>query len=203
MPPLRILKKRTRQGVESLNKEKDRLDREVKDSRERLRASVSFNAQFWTTAHEVEKLVLEVLVSREISLADFGGHPARWQQTDEARIVFSHVRAQEHRVASFKAQAKILGNPRQKIHEAFMNLLTTSPIGLNMKSGSAPRDKSGQSQFQGQLIKDQKALYSNGRLLWCPVLHEWLPKELMKAGHLFPCVHGQQGSAKVLERDSH
>lgn len=191
-PPLHIPKKRTRQDVEDLNDEKKKIEQEVKTTRRRLKAHGSFNAQFWSTAHEVETLVLKrTKIERKISLADFGGHPARWQQTDEARNLLSRVRAQEHRAASFEKQAKALGDRRRKFHEVFMSLFNTSTMGLNIKSGSAPRDKSVQSQFRNNLITDQNSIHPNGRLLWCPIMHQWFPQELMKAGHLFPCMHGQ------------
>lgn len=191
-PPISIPKKRAREDVGSLIQEKGRIDNEVKEKKKKLKAHGSFNVKFWSTAHEVESLILErTHVERKISLADFGGHPARWQQTDEARTIFSRIRAQEHRVSSFGQQANVLAQPKRNLREVFMGLFTTSPMGLNIKSGSAQRNKSIQSNFRDQLIKDQNAQHDNGRLLWCPVLHEWVPNQQMKAGHLFPCIHGQ------------
>lgn len=55
-------------------------------------------------------------------------------ETDQARTLFSRIRAQEHRVTSFKTQANVLGHPRRKLNEVFMNLFTTSPTRLNIHS---------------------------------------------------------------------
>ena len=142
-PPISIPKKRAREDVGSLIQEKGRIDNEVKEKKKKLKAHGSFNVKFWSTAHEVESLILErTHVERKISLADFGGHPARWQQTDEARTIFSRIRAQEHRVSSFGQQANVLAQPKRNLREVFMGLFTTSPMGLNIKSGSsAQRNK--------------------------------------------------------------
>lgn len=51
-------------------------------------------------------------------------HPARWQQTDEARDLLSRVRAQERRAASFEKQARILGTNggnSRSVHESFQH----------------------------------------------------------------------------------
>ena len=84
-PPISIPKKRAREDVGSLIQEKGRIDNEVKEKKKKLKAHGSFNAKFWSTAHEVESLILErTHVERKISLADFGGHPARWLAADWA-----------------------------------------------------------------------------------------------------------------------
>ena len=136
-----------------------------------------FNAKFWSTAHEVESLILErTHVERRISLADFGGHPARWLAADWA-------------TSQCPCTAK--AEPWRGFHGP----LHHKPYGTQYQEWLLRSKKQETSPSRAtsvtNLSRTQNAQHDNGRLLWCPVLHEWVPKQQMKASHLFPCIHGQ------------
>lgn len=65
------------------------------------------------------------------------------------------MEAQENWIATFQSQTKAQGHPRQKLNEFFMNLFTTSLMGLN------------DIQLGSLLIKERNALHNNGILFSC------------------------------------
>ncbi|KAJ1715233.1 hypothetical protein NYO67_2619 [Aspergillus flavus] len=191
MPTLVIPKKRCREEIPQLMDKKDRLDSESHKARKKIKAQGSFNAQFWTAAAEVEAIILsKTRVVSEISLAQFEGEPSAWERTEEARRLFEQMRAQQRRLKSYQKQATTLAKPKRSLRECFMNLFTSSRMGLGVTTGMGERDHSVQSNFRQQLLVDYESERDDG-LIWCPVSHGWIHSDHMTASHIFSYKHGQ------------
>ncbi|GAB1200486.1 hypothetical protein APSETT444_009859 [Aspergillus pseudonomiae] len=191
MPSLFIPKKRCHEEIPHLTDRKDRLSSESDKARKKLKAHGSCNAQFWSAAAEVEAIVLsKTRVVSEISLAEFEGEPSAWECTEEAKMLFEQMRAQQVRMTSYQKQALTLTRKRGSLRESFMNLFTSSRMGLGIATGMGPRDSSVQSNFRRNLLADYESVGENG-LVWCPIIQDWFHSDFMTASHLFSYRHGQ------------
>ncbi|KAE8406467.1 hypothetical protein BDV37DRAFT_280748 [Aspergillus pseudonomiae] len=191
MPSLFIPKKRCHEEIPHLTDRKDRLSSESDKARKKLKAHGSCNAQFWSAAAEVEAIVLsKTRVVSEISLAEFEGEPSAWECTEEAKMLFEQMRAQQVRMTSYRKQALTLTRKRGSLRESFMNLFTSSRMGLGIATGMGPRDSSVQSNFRRNLLADYESVGENG-LVWCPIIQDWFHSDFMTASHLFSYRHGQ------------
>ncbi|OJJ85747.1 uncharacterized protein ASPGLDRAFT_45773 [Aspergillus glaucus CBS 516.65] len=66
-------------------------------------------------------------------------------------------------MSSFEARSKQSSLKKQKRskRQAFMELFTTSPLGLGIRSGAGDRGHGVQSKFRSQLLKDYNGLNDN------------------------------------------
>ncbi|PLB53872.1 hypothetical protein P170DRAFT_396820 [Aspergillus steynii IBT 23096] len=196
MPPLYVPKKRKAEELADLRNEKRQLELEAKDAQKKLKPRGSFDAEFWTTATEVESLHLrKTRVVSDISISEFQGKTSDWERTDVARNLFEQIRAQEYRVRKFKAQSEQLSqNSRtRRFCASFMKLFTTSTLGLGAKerAGAGKRDSSEQSCFRAELMLQYKSMHDTQDFAWCPILGEYVEVESVTASHLFSYKHGQ------------
>lgn len=193
LPPLYVPKKRRAKDVEKLEDEMEKASDEQRQARKKLKAHGSFDAAFWSAAVDVEAACLRrTRIASDISLSEFKGRQADWERTEEARRLFAQIRAQTHRIASFSHQRDSLSlcKSRGGLRESFMKLFTSSPLGLNIRTGAGPRDSKIQSNFRAQLLKDYDSLDQHGNV-WCPILGCYLGPDNVTASHLFAYRHGQ------------
>ncbi|PKY03798.1 hypothetical protein P168DRAFT_311344 [Aspergillus campestris IBT 28561] len=193
IPPLYVPKKRPAKDMEKLQDEMDKASNEQTQARKKLKAHGSFDAEFWSAAVNVESACLtKSRIASDISLSEFEGRQADWEKTEEARRLFAQIRAQMHRVASFSHQRDSLSLCKSKggLITSFMKLFTSSPLGLNIRTGAGPRDSKTQSSFRAQLLKDYDSLDEQGNA-WCPILGCYLDPDNVTASHLFAYKHGQ------------
>ncbi|EAW07120.1 uncharacterized protein ACLA_018240 [Aspergillus clavatus NRRL 1] len=194
MPPLVVPKKRKAEDIPALREELEVLAEKTKTARKKLKAQGSFDAEFWSAAVDVERKILEkTRVTSIISLSEFAGEESKWAISEEARNLFAQMRAQHRRIASYTAQTEALSlsKPRRGFREAFIQLFTTSRMGLGINTGMGKRDSSVQSNFRTQLLKDYESLDTTGKKAWCPVLHDYVPIRYVTASHIFSYRHGQ------------
>ncbi|RAQ50236.1 hypothetical protein AFGD_011576 [Aspergillus flavus] len=178
-----------------LEEERNDLEDRIKVHKKRLKAQGSFNAKFWAQSEHVANLVLQKAdVDRKISLRDFSGPEAEWQQTDAAKSIIQRIKAQDAETKLYTKRKEDLEGKREKrsLRAAFMNLFTTSKMGLGiMTTGAGKRDSEAQSEFRNQLITMGNARHETQDWLWCPVLGDWCSDDDIQAAHLFPYMHGQ------------
>jgi hypothetical protein len=97
----------------------------------------------------------------------------------------------------FKRQAEALSNnknTRKELRRAFMELFTTSKIGLGIiNTGRGTRDSSAQSNFRAECIKVYNSSNPDPKrkFFWCPILKTWVLGLHTTAAHLFAYMHGQ------------
>ncbi|CAG8055140.1 unnamed protein product [Penicillium salamii] len=65
-------------------------------------------------------------------------------------------------------------------------------MGLTISgTGAGKRNTRDQSSFRTRLIDSYDAESRELDSIWCPVLGQWIDKEMVKASHIFPWKHGQ------------
>ncbi|KAJ9318384.1 hypothetical protein DTO271D3_1046 [Paecilomyces variotii] len=193
--------------IPALEKEKEKLDKDAKLARKKLKAKGSFDGDFWTSAADVEEMYLrKTRVASEISLSKFKGPDSAWAKSEEARSLFEQIRAQEYRVRSFSAQSKALSldDPKRTLRGSFMKFFTTSTLGLGIQegSGAGKRDSTIQSSFRSRLLEKYESLDDTGEYAWCPILHKFIAKENTTAAHLFSYKHGQVSMDAIFGKQS-
>ena len=141
-------------------------------------------------------------LQRKISLRDFekinvNGRTA-WEQTSEAQDLFAQIKAYQSEEKLYERQKLRLATdkPRKSLRRSFLELFTTSKIGLEINSaGQGKRDSGEQSRFRKAVIESYNSAHPNfGRkneFLWDPILNCWIPERETQAAHLFAYNHGQ------------
>ena len=183
--------------AESPDLEGERVDLQqcITVNKKRLKAQGSFNAKFWAQSEYVANLILQKAeVDRKISLRDFSGPEADWQQTDAAKSIMQRIKAQHTETKLYtKRKEELEGEEgKRSLRASFMKLFTTSKMGLGiMNTGAGKHDSQAQSAFRDELITVGNARHETNDWLWCPVLGDWCSNIDVEAAHLFPYMHGQ------------
>lgn len=148
--------------------------------------------------HTISKLNQEL--SKKISIARFEGDEKSWMGTEEAAVLATKIKAEEVQEKIAKSHAERLGtadttDSGRKSRVSWLELFTTSSLGLGyIKKGRGKRDASKQSNFRSDIIKayESRNPASNcEKLLWCPVLKDWVYEDNTTAGHIYAYKHGQ------------
>ncbi|KAL1846747.1 hypothetical protein Plec18170_009038 [Paecilomyces lecythidis] len=206
LPRLYVPKKRKAEEIPELEKEREKLDQEVKSARKRLKAKGSFDGNFWTVTADIEEIHLrKTRVTSEISLSTFKGPDSAWEKSEEARKLFEQIRAQEYRVRSFSAQSKALSldSKKRTLRGSFMKLFTTSTLGLGIQEGTGEkRDSAIQRDFRTKLLEKYESLDETGEYAWCPILHQYIAQENTTAAHIFSYKHGQECMDAIFGKQS-
>ena len=181
--------------IRILKKRKHELTTDLSIARKPWRAHASFDLKFWSQATKIEKINLERSeVDRKISLGTFEGLESEWAKTDEAKVIFEKIKAQEQTRRICEDRVAQLKNapPRRSLRASFMRLFTTSTMGMAIKgTGAGSRDTSQQGNFRRTMIEVYGAKHSTEPWIWDPIIGDYLDEELIQASHLFPYMHGQ------------
>ena len=84
-----------------------------------------------------------------------------------------------------------------------MHIFTRCPNGLGVVGGR--HDTTVQGNFRKELIIAQKAEHPNFETeasLWCPVMKDWVYKDVMTAAHIFPWKQGQDTMTRIFGREA-
>ena len=159
--------------------------------------------RYWTQASKIAgEMAQHRTLQRKISLRDFQqtcpGGEAAWQKTTQAQDLFAQIKAYEGEEKMYQRQGLRLteGGVRKTFRRCFIELFTTSKIGLGINSaGQGKRDARQQSKFRKALIEAYDSAHPDyGRsneYLWDPVLKKWVDRSVIQAAHLFAYRHGQ------------
>ena len=124
------------------------------------------------------------------------GFKGEFSQSEKAIILRGQLQALEADERLFKRQAEALSNKNtlKELRRAFIELFTTSKIGLGIiGTGRGKRDSSTQSNFRAACINAYSSSNPDPRrdFLWCPIIKTWVHEEHTTAAHLFAYMHGQ------------
>lgn len=84
-----------------------------------------------------------------------------------------------------------------------MQIFTRCPNGLGVVGGR--RDTTVQGNFRKELVIAQKAEhpnFENEASLWCPVMKNWVHKDVTTAAHIFPWKQGQDIMTRIFGREA-
>ncbi|CAN9380064.1 unnamed protein product [Alternaria alternata] len=169
-----------------------------------LKPSKSFDSNFWSEATEyavmgrsVSRLELQRAVMEYVR--DGKGSEKEFRQSERARALEEEAKAWalEERIFSKRVdELKVTGEERS-LRRSFMQLFTSSPLGLEIKNALAgKRNSSMQSNFRKGLLKDQSQGHpdSVGRrdFYWNIVSWNYEPSTRLQASHIFPYKVGQE-----------
>ena len=145
-------------------------------------------------------MVRHTQLQRKISLQDFGqtntGGETEWEMTTEAQALFQRLKAYEAEERIFERQKLQLesGGAKRSLRRSFIELFTTSTVGLGIKSaGQGSQDSKDQSKFRSAIISayDSRDPNPNTSFLWDPILKKFISELDTQTAHLFAYAHGQ------------
>ena len=179
-----------------LKKQKIELTAELAKARKKLQPQGSFDASFWVQATLIEKLSLERSEStRKISLKEYNDPHTPWEYTEAGKNLLKQIEAERQSISICEERVNSLGQKaphKRSLRSSFIKLFTTSTMGLAITgTGAGKRNTRDQFSFRKRLIEVYDAENCELDCLWCPVLGQWVDKEMVKASHIFPWKHGQ------------
>lgn len=135
-------------------------------------------------------------VNQSISLRDFPGLRAEWENTEEAKEIREKIKAHELQQEIFSRRSEELLTNKSNgnlFRRCFITLFATNKVGIGIKgTGFGKRYRKLQGDFRKKLIEYYgSASVDEPRALWYPVLGRRIPSSNLKAGHLFAHMHGQ------------
>lgn len=193
-----------RQLEDTLEAEKDMINKDLQIARKRLKPQASFSSDYWFQRTSLaKKLQSRADFKRKISLRDFktsdGGDEQAWLDTPEAKKLIIEMKTHNLEERLCEKQAKRLETePSQhgkSLRRCFMQMFTISPLGLGAKNtGMGKRDTRAQSSFRKELIRVSNAAHPNPReqLLWCSITNRYHDEGIMTAAHIFAYRNGQE-----------
>ena len=216
--PLRTSSKRAlSESVKADEAEKLKLDQEIKESRKKIKARGSFDAEYWADHHSVNSLELRRSnlrhkISKGSFITDAGGEE-EWEKTEEAKTIREEQADLELKQQLFKEYSESLGmdkNDRQAKHRQWiMELMTASPIkkggiGVGDTAGQGKRLAALQSEFKAKLQTACKSLPEEPgwELEFCPIVNAWMVDDVMRAAHISPYGAGQNTMDELFGREN-
>lgn len=183
---------------ESLDEEKDRVAKELREARKRMKRYVSMDADYWDQYHNVAVLTQEnaqIESQRGLeSVLKAKKAASKWYNSDEGQRLQQQYTSWKQAGDTIKRQQEKTDNRKSTFRKGWLKLFITSKIGMGLVSkdtGLGPRDTSDQSNFKKALINT----YSTCSVriaevgLWEPVVGDWY--ETLQGAHLFPYAQGQ------------
>jgi hypothetical protein len=124
------------------------------------------------------------------------GDETEWEKTEEAQNLLQQLKSHQADQKIFTRQKLRLesGGPQKSLRRSFMELFSTSKVGLGMTIGGQGRRDSGeQSRFRAALIQAYNSRYPDPHRpwLWDPILQKFVSEQNAQAAHLFAYAHGQ------------
>ena len=145
-------------------------------------------------------MVEHTQLQRKISIQAFGqtntGGETAWEKTPEAQNLYQQIKAYEAEERMFERQNVRLaaGGAKKALRRSFLELFTTSKIGLGINSGGqGKRDSGEQSKFCAAIVAayDSRDTNPQSQWLWDPILKKFVSEQNARAAHLFASAHGQ------------
>lgn len=178
-----------------LKKRKVEIETKIKNTKQNWKAHASFDIAFWTQAMQIEELELKSSeLKRKISICQSDTGELDWSKTVEAQRIMEQIKASEQckRIYQRRVHELEQGSHARSFRAAFMNLFTTSKIGLGIQTtGAGKRSSTDQSNFRQKLIQAYEARHRDNTWLWCPIFQDYLDANDVVAAHLFSWKHGQ------------
>ena len=144
-------------------------------------------------------MVQHTKIQRSISFYEYEHKAAdnndktAWEQTEQARNLFEQIKTYEIDYKVYERQKARLesGGPEKSMRRSFIELFTTSKIGLGINTaGQGRRNASEQSKFRDALISAYDSRNAQN-WIWDPIIKKYVSKFDAKAAHLFAYRHGQ------------
>ena len=215
--PVRTSSKRAlSEEIKTDLEEKLKLDKEIKESRKRIKARGSFNAEYWAdhnsvTSLELRRSSLHHSISRSSFIIGTAGEK-EWESTEEAKTIREEQAALELKQRLFTEHSERLGidenDPQAKHRQWIMELMTALPtdkggIGVSDTVGQGRRSTALQSDFKAKLQVACKSLPEEPgwEVEFCPIINSWMARDVMRAAHMFPYGAGQTTMDELFGRE--
>jgi HNH endonuclease len=180
--------KRSRKELEANIKSlSDDIGRKAK----KLKPSTSYDSDFWTTNADISRLCqqragmesrLQFLDYKEASRDNVSEDD--WYAVEQAQNLERQILAYHQAEEIARKQASRLQESRTGLSAIFFSLFTSSPQGLNIKTGVGRRETSDQSNMVRQM-REKYCPDAPKDLLWDPITGQWEPKGHLHAAHLY------------------
>jgi hypothetical protein len=201
----------SKRSLREIEDEKSSKEDAVRSKKRKLKPRRSFNAEFWEGVVEMAELELRQaqlhLEKLEVEYMSHGnGEIMDFLRTDEVMKVQQEIKSFEVHLRMCKRQAERVeteGKPERSGRRAFIELFTSSRLGMNIvESAARRRDTSDQPNFRKNiekaygLIKEKK-----DGLVWDVISGQRIPEEQTTAAHLFAYKHGQDMMTALMGED--
>lgn len=182
---------------ESLDEERDRVAKELREARKRMKRYVSMDADYWDQYHNVAVLTQEnaqIESQRGLeSVLKAKKAASKWYNSDEGQRLQQQYTSWKQAGDTIRRQQEKTDNRKADSREGWLKLFITSKIGMGLvakDTGLGARDTSDQSNFKKALIDTYNPLSVRNvkRCLWEPVIGNWY--ESLQGAHLFPYAQG-------------
>jgi hypothetical protein len=201
----------SKRSLGEIEDEKSLKEAAIHSKKRQLKPKRSFNAEFWLGMVEMaqlelrqaqlhfEKLEVEFMSSGNGGITDF-------LRTDEALKVTQEMKGFEIHLRMCKRQAKRVeteGKPEKSGRRAFMELFTSSRLGMDIvESAARRRDTSDQSNFRKNIEKAYGLMNAKkDGLVWDVISGQSIPEDMTTAAHLFAYKHGQDVMTALMGED--
>jgi HNH endonuclease len=167
------------------------INQDIGRKAKKLKPSTSYDSDFWTANAEISHLCqlragmqsrLKFLEYKETSHVNVSEDD--WQGLGRAENLERQILAYRQAEDIAKKQASRLQESRTGLSALFVKLFTSSPQGLNIKTGVGRRETSDQSNMVQQMRKKYCPDAQEG-FLWDPVNGRWERACCMHAAHLY------------------
>ena len=131
---------------------------------------------------------------------DNGGEQSEWENSEESRNMLIEAYAKDKQRNLCNKQAERLStsshDEASSLRRSYIRLFTTSKLGLGiLGTGAGKRGSRTQSTFRKQLIEYYDSVdpeHAKRRLLWCPIIGDWVESVNLYAAHIFGYMNGQE-----------
>ncbi|MCJ1470987.1 hypothetical protein MMC07_009635 [Pseudocyphellaria aurata] len=192
-------KRAAEESIEILQRQSSQLEGTIRESRKKLKARCSYDAQYWFDRTSIaDKLLEKNRLQKMISIQSFersNTSSKAWHESEEAEAFADTDSALTVDKKLYAAQAKKLQFDVEPVTQGtkrlFMRWFTKSSAGLGATAGK--RSTQNQTRFKANLIEASNASHPDPRVeeYWCPILGCFHGKHAMKAAHIVPYSLGQ------------
>ena len=186
--------------IRDWEKERKECNGEVREQRERLKLTSSFDAAYGTARRDIaEKEIQATLLTKKISIASIKN-----ETKDNTKDFVESEAGQKLMLKeeTLKLDSKLFHDEAEKmkskdekfnLRRSFIQLSVGAETGLGIKNSRGQRDNPLQSNFRSELILKMGSQHpmSNHEELWCPIHRNYLRALAVTAGHLFPWKCGE------------
>ncbi|KAL8735548.1 MAG: hypothetical protein Q9166_000716 [cf. Caloplaca sp. 2 TL-2023] len=188
-----------------------KVELDIEKGQKKLKPQNSFDSEFWRKRAEIdENRIVRNKLQTKLSIEQFraeGGTENEFAGSDQAQAFSIERQALEVQMKLSKKQSEDLqigsGDVKKAIRRGFLQVYTTSKLGLGQNSGSGKRDGRLQSTFRNALCKETESRPDRGGVEFrCPIIKKWLNPSSMTAAHLFPYSSGQALMTAIFGSDA-
>ncbi|CAE7023208.1 hypothetical protein HRS9139_00840 [Pyrenophora teres f. teres] len=211
--PTRTSSKRSFKTNDELDFQLFKIQRDLKKIQSDLKPKTSFDSEYWAQAMQMASLggtksQLELHKAANNYVAAGQGSEEDFMNTQYARPIQEQVKVWETRQKIYQSRAIELRagskNPERRTRHVFMQLFTSSPLGLNIKEAIAGRRESKlQSNFKSEIIRRYDLTSSHPRdYLWSIFSQRYEDADNFTASHIVAWKHGQEMMTAIFGPDA-